>query len=151
MSSRRTQQDVGDINEQIRQQHEQLRDLAHSISQALGVRQLPPDEIVRQLSVLRDGLESHFRNEETAGFLEQIAEHAPRLAGRTARLCAEHLEILSETNNLLEQVMQGDGSEGWWCFIEAAFHDFRKRLMEHEREENELLQRAYSDDIGSKD
>jgi iron-sulfur cluster repair protein YtfE (RIC family) len=151
MSDQYTQQDVGDVNQAIRQEHEQLRALLGEIGQVLTTRHVPIDAVVRKLSLLRDQLELHFRHEESEGFFEQIADQAPRLAGRIAKLCVEHLAMLREIDVLLEQAMQGDSSEGWWRFTGAAFHDLSKRLMEHEREENELLQRTYTDDIGSKD
>ena len=151
MTDRSTQQDVVEVNEAIRREHAELRALLGQMSEILSARQVPLEEVVRKLSSLRDQLDSHFRHEESEGFFEQIADHAPRLAGRIKGLCSEHVNMLDDLDELLEQVMQGDGSDGWWQFIAAAFHDLSKRLMEHERVENELLQRAYTDDIGSKD
>jgi iron-sulfur cluster repair protein YtfE (RIC family) len=151
MSDRHTQPDVGDINEAIRHEHEQLRELLGAIGQTLTIREVPFDAVVRKFSLLRDQLESHFHHEEADGFFEQIADHAPRLAGRVSKLCAAHVEMLGEIDGLTEQAMQGDGSDGWWCFLEASFQDFAKRLMAHEREENALLHQAYCDDIGNKD
>jgi len=151
MSSRYTQQDVADVNEAICNEHKQLRALLSEMGQILATRQVPLDTVVRKLSLLRDQLESHFRHEESEGFFDQISDHAPRLAGRITHLCVEHIDMLGELDSLLGQAMQGDGSEGWWCYMGASFQDLSRRLLEHEREENELLQRAYTDDIGSKD
>ncbi len=151
MTYRFTQQEAVDINEAIRKEHDELRALLGEIGQILSARQVPLEEVLRKLSLLRNQLETHFQHEEAEGFFEQIADHAPRLAGRINNLCTEHVSMLEEIDGLMEQAMQGDGSDGWWQFIAAAFHDLSKRLMEHERVENELLQRAYTDDIGSKD
>ncbi len=151
MSHRYTQQEASDINEAIRKEHDELRTMLGEVGQILAARQVSIEDVVRKLSSLRDQLETHFRHEEAEGFFEQIADQAPRLARRVNNLCTEHVEMLAEIDGLMEQAMQGDGSEGWWRYIGAEFHGLSKRLMEHEREENELLQRAYTDDIGSKD
>lgn len=151
MADRHAQQNTGDINDAIRREHEQLRALLGAIGQILTTRQVPHNVLVRRLWLLRDQLESHFRREQSDGFFDQITDHAPHLAGRVAKLCAAHVEMLGELGGLVEQAMQGDSTDGWWCFLEAAFQDFGKRLMSHEREENALLQQAYTDDIGNKD
>lgn len=140
-----------DINERIRQEHERLRNLLGSIARGLLARQGTVEDVVQQFSLLRDELQAHFEEEEHQGFFDQITDQAPRFARQTTKLCDEHIQMLNEVTGLIGQAEVGDGSNGWWSAMESAFHDLSKELMQHEHEENELLQVAYSDDIGSKD
>jgi len=93
----------------------------------------------------------HFDQEETSGFFKEIVERAPRLSDRADALIQEHAELRETIRQLVEQARKNRKSSNWWDETEDAFHDFSKRLMRHESEENSLLQEAYGVDIGSQD
>jgi hypothetical protein len=59
--------------------------------------------------------------------------------------------MLHTASELARFASAGSGSESWWRELNSRFHVFSKELMHHEGEENQLLQEAYQDDIGSKD
>ncbi len=96
-------------------------------------------------------IETHFGEEETAGFFDDIVAQAPRLSQQTEHVCDEHGCLLETVRKLANQANDGDGSTDWWQRLESAFREFSKRLMQHESKENDLLFQAYYDDIGSPD
>jgi iron-sulfur cluster repair protein YtfE (RIC family) len=140
-----------EINERIRQEHDRLRDLLGLISREMSARKGTAAEIARQLRSLRDQLNAHFVEEEDHGFFEQITSQAPRFSRETSKLCDEHVDMLNKTDKLISDAEEGDGSDNWWSGLVSAFHDLSRELMQHEHEENELLQQVYFDDIGEKD
>lgn len=137
--------------EQVEQQHEEIRQSISDIHRVLRAGEASPPQLASQLSAFCVVLEDHFRTEEAGGFFDQITDQAPRLSSRADKLCHEHQQMLDSAKSLVKQAIDGDGSEGWRDKMGAAFHDFGRSLMHHESEENELLQQAYTDDIGDKD
>jgi iron-sulfur cluster repair protein YtfE (RIC family) len=140
-----------DINERIRREHDRLRDLLGTISREMTAHKGTAAKLAQQLQSLRDQLHTHFVEEEDHGFFEQINDLAPRFTRETDQLCAEHVEMLGKVDKLVNQAEQGDGPDSWWTALVTAFHELSRELMQHEHEENDLLQKAYDDDIGEKD
>jgi len=140
-----------EVQERIRKEHEHLRELLGQISREMASHRGTPAKLARQFHSLRDQLHAHFVEEEDHGFFEQITDQAPRFGAQTQKLCDQHVEMLEKVDSLINQAELGDGIEPWWEGLVAAFHDLSRELMQHEHEENELLQKAYSVDIGEKD
>jgi iron-sulfur cluster repair protein YtfE (RIC family) len=140
-----------EVQERIRKEHERLRELLGQISRELASHRGTPARVTRQLRTLRDELDTHFAEEEDHGFFEQITEQAPRFSGQTQKLSDQHVDMLSKLAVLIDDSEHGDGSDAWWDGLVAEFHALSRELMQHEHEENELLQKAYSVDIGTKD
>jgi iron-sulfur cluster repair protein YtfE (RIC family) len=140
-----------EVQERIRKEHDRLRDLLGLISREMASHRGTPGKLARQLHSLRDQLRTHFVEEEEHGFFEQIADQAPRFIAATEKLTQEHVDMLEKVDLLIGKAEGGDGSDSWWDGLMTAFHDLSRELMQHEHEENELLQKAYSVDIGEKD
>ena len=140
-----------DINHRIRHEHEHLRDVLGVVNRILAAHRSSAEDVVDQLSALREELEMHFHTEEAEGFFEELTEMAPRLMRHTTKLCQDHVRMLNEMGELVFQASHGDGSADWWSLMEQTFRDFSKALMQHEHRENELLQEAFGDDLGSHD
>jgi len=140
-----------EIHKRIREEHDRLRNLLGQISREMSARKGTAADLAQQFQSLRDQLHEHFVEEEDHGFFEQITSQAPRFVSQTQKLCDEHVEMLEKVDQLISRAGQGDGSDEWWSGLVGAFHELSRELMQHEHEENDLLQQAYSDDIGEKD
>ncbi len=140
-----------DSLEQIRREHEELRQLLGNVRQTLAKRLATVVNVADQIGKLCEEVETHFTQEEIDGFFDQVVEHAPRLSHDTDQLRTEHVRLREVIRDLSHCASEGDGSADWWERIEAQFHEFSKQLMRHETKENELLQSAYTDDIGLAD
>jgi hypothetical protein len=135
--------------EQVMLEHNALREKIKKIHSVLA-GSIPDQEEIE--SLLRDfmlALIVHFTNEELdEGFFAEISAHAPRLAGRAGQLCVEHEALLREVDELCRFAAAGSPSMPWWRELNSRCHELTKRLMQHEHEENQLLQEAHQTDIG---
>ena len=137
--------------EQIRREHEELRQLLGSVRRTLADRLETVASVVEKLSDLCEHVETHFAEEETGGFFDQVLEKEPRFGNRTQALQNEHVQLLAAVRKLAETSLAEGDSDDWWRRVEGEFHEFSKDLMRHESKENELLQDTLSVDIGAED
>jgi acyl-CoA reductase-like NAD-dependent aldehyde dehydrogenase len=87
--------------------------------------------------------------EEVGGIFDQIELDAPHLSREVRQLRADHRELLEEANELADaSVRPWDESSAHQ--LANLLQRFRDRMQRHESEENCLVQRAYSDDVGTK-
>lgn len=148
------------VEERIRQEHEELRELLGKVHRTLARRPHSPTDVLKMLQSLYCQLQLHFDEEEVGGLFVEICSLAPRLSERAEALRVEHAWL---NNRLLELIQCADSGCASDCAnsdsncdderltLEAKFHEFSKELMQHERKENELLMEAYGDDIGASD
>jgi uncharacterized protein (UPF0335 family) len=92
---------------------------------------------------LRARFFEHLDGEEANRILEQAATVAPRFAGRVDRLLGEHDDLRAR----MRALVAGADGEGW-TGLHARFVEFRRVLRAHERAENDVVQRAYLEDLG---
>ena len=137
--------------EEMLEEHEELRELLGEIHRMLAKRLEAVASVSEMLASFGEHVETHFAEEETAGFFDDVVDRAPRLSDRIDALRTEHQQLLATVRRLNEIAGDGDGSADWWQRLEAAFHKFSNELMHHEHTENEILLEAYTDDIGTAD
>lgn len=139
------------IFEQILDEHKSLREKLKQIHSVLGGTEITTEQMGTLLGELQSELSTHFCNEDKGGFFDEIAARAPHLTDQARKLCVEHQAMLTEVAELCRIASEGAPAKTWWQELGTRFHEFRRRLMLHEGEENRLLQQAYQDDIGNKD
>jgi iron-sulfur cluster repair protein YtfE (RIC family) len=137
--------------ERIMQEHEALRNKVHKIHSVLAKPEPTRNEIEALLSEFQNALRVHFSEEETEGFFDEVTAQAPRLTTEAGKLCIEHRQLLREAEELCRFAAAGSPSMPWWRELRSRCHEFSKRLMHHESEENGLLQEAHQSDIGTND
>jgi hypothetical protein len=129
-----------------------LQQKLRKIHCVLASRDIAADEISNLLTEFEGALRLYFESEaESEGFFEQVTAHAPQLINRADRLCIEHDDLLHQATELCRFAAAGSPSLAWWRELRCRCHEFSKQLMHHETGEHELLQKAYQDDIGTKD
>ena len=136
-------------SDRIVSQHTMLREMIVQFQTTLDSRPERRDVAVHQISALLKKLEAHFHEEEEEGFFDQITACAPRFATETDRLMQEHQVLLKQMRCLTALAETCEGSDLWWDRLKNDFHEFRVTIMHHESAENQLLQRAFNEDIGS--
>ena len=99
---------------------------------------------------LAQAVRNHFEMEEVDGIYEQVQRDAPHLASEVHKLEADHQVLLEEIAELAD-MGQGLVDDAWVRQVSHLFRRFRDRMAHHEAEENKVVQRAYSDDVGTKD
>ncbi|MBC8353181.1 MAG: hemerythrin domain-containing protein [Planctomycetes bacterium] len=140
-----------ELFEDIRREHEELRELLGEIHRTLANRLAAVASVSAMLVSLGDHIKTHFEEEETTGLFDNIVDRAPRLSERIDALRTEHQQLLAVVRQLNEVARNGDGSVDWWQRLNTDFHKFSAELMHHETAENDILLEAYTDDIGASD
>jgi hypothetical protein len=116
----------------------------------------PPDRngcwlgcLIEKLPVLTETLRAHFEGEQRSTLYCEIPIRFPRYAERLTRLATEHDEIIELALVAHERAKTLHGAE---------VHDLRQfnarvqlliaRIRRHEAEENEIMMRAYWNELG---
>lgn len=104
-----------------------------------------------QLRGLREHLARHFAQEECGGHLEESIARMPRLSPAARAVVADHPRLLAELDALLERLAVRDIRGNAWGEAAGAFALFTEHLLDHERNENDVLQQGYNEDFGLPD
>jgi iron-sulfur cluster repair protein YtfE (RIC family) len=138
--------------EQVIHEHHALCEKVKQIHTVLAEPIPNKDEIESLLRDFMTALIFHFSNEEMEdGLFAEVSAHSPRLAGKVAKLGAEHRQLVTDVHQLCRFASAGSPSMPWWRELSSRCHGLTKRLMQHEHDENALLQEAHQADIGAYD
>lgn len=139
------------IFQQIDDEHHQMRELVGNLHRMLDQRS-DPAAAMQAMDAYVQYLHDHFQHEDDGGFFDGITNIAPRLSERANAVSHEHEQLLSSATVFRDTLRSTQSpSATWWDEFEQGFHRLAKALMQHERREQELLQEAFLDDIGTGD
>ena len=111
-----------------------------------------PKKVARAFAEFAEHVQAHFVHEEAAeGFFDSVVDQAPRLKARADVLIAEHATLSRELTGLLQHAKESVVSDESWSRLSEEFDLFWRSFCRHERSENDLVQEAFHDDIGSED
>jgi hypothetical protein len=99
------------------------------------------------MTALREHLGHHFAQEEAGGYLEEALLAAPRLATTADRLLAQHPLLLRKCCETVDKLRQAPADAALRRRMREEFLDLRRKLLEHERGENALMQEAFHVDL----
>jgi hypothetical protein len=140
-------------------EHHQLRDMVKALGEFLEDPCPEPDDeecgcwvgtLSEQLVKLHVKLCKHFREEEDAHLLDQLAEKFPRASNRLQKLRGEHQQILRDLRAIVAATMsyaEGDPSPQ----LSQWTKDVIAQLRRHEESETALMQKLYNEEIGTGD
>lgn len=137
--------------EKIREDHRTLKDLLGRIDQLLADRTRTIAEVGDLLAQLGDLLVKHFALEEEGGYFAELMLRAPQLVVRANELMAQHPKMCTRARDLVVQFQAGQNPDDWWQETRRRFDAFQDELLKHEKNEDGLLQEAYTQDIGAHD
>jgi len=137
--------------EKIEEEHAELREKLGQIARALEAAEVSREVLVALLNGLNDELLVHFSHEEHRGVFDQITAQAPRFTRQVDGLWSEHRDLLKAIGSVVDFAESGEMTRQWWKELGSRFRALSKQLMHHESEENQLLQRAFQEDIGAND
>jgi hemerythrin len=132
-------------------EHSRLRDMLRLLGEGIAEGQTSSERLAELLERARNQLESHFAHEETGGYFEGIREAAPHLSNRLTALEHEHAQFLSLIDQMRARALSHEAADVWRKDCDRLFREFRESFLAHEAEEHDLMQEAYSQDIGDKD
>ena len=141
-------------------QHLGLTRLLPSLAQLLSSVAAAPEQewpeqqerdAVTLLCNLERELGRHFALEEQEAPLEAAVRAAPHLDARAHGLPEEHGSLLARLTHVAALAREAGHSHRTWQQIEHEFRSFARALVDHERAENEIIWRAWSQDEGGGD
>lgn len=142
---------------EIKEDHHELRQLIHHTSAMLdrsGPVEIEYPRLVEMFTKLRDQLAMHFSLEEAYGYFEDAITVAPHLSRRTENLRGQHFDLFAELCRLVEsaeQLLYHEKPTRLLDHVSENYRGFLTRFREHEMLENDLIQEAFNDDIGTGD
>ena len=137
--------------EEILKQHRELKELLARIDQMLEKRAGSGAVVTGLLGLLGGHLAGHFAFEEAGEYFGEALQHAPHLIPQAKELLAEHAQICAIADAIAKEAASTPVTSGWWDSMAAKYKAFQQTLLQHEREEDELLLEVYGRDLGSHD
>jgi hemerythrin len=139
--------------EMVKEEHQELVGVMGKIRHSLTVEERDPEGLDALIIQLCDLVESHFKNEEAGGYLREAIDQAPRLSERAEQLHDQHRTLWEELQGLrtLVEHREAEASDQWWDQLRGAVEAFARNLLTHEAREDDLVQEAFTQDIGAKD
>lgn len=140
--------------EEIKEDNVRLKQILRAVARVLQENWLANGlaaEFGLLITALRYQLGVHFDLEEVYGYLDHAVETAPELAGLAESAQAEHWSLRAEINRIDEQaheLLSNGTLESAHLQLVPRLRSFCRRLDRHEHAENELIMRAYAEDVG---
>ncbi len=131
-----------------------LKELLAATSAAFSVETsstIRPRALAELMSRLRDQLATHFSLEEFFGYFDDAIDAAPRLSAEADVLRCQHEALyltITELADDAERLLYGPVPDDTVSGLAKRFQAFYEQLMAHEESENELITRAFYEDIG---
>ncbi len=138
-------------NSTIARQHIQIEALVDALSSRFEAEEMATRNLVSLINSLAAHLEMHFELEEENEYFSHVLNRAPHLSERVEQLLRQHETLKSEVDELVMMARRALAENGDATELAAQFSRFRKQLLNHERAEVNLLQEAYTCDLGGGD
>ena len=135
----------------IARQHVQIEALIDALTSRFDAEKRATRNLVSLLNSLAAHLEIHFELEEEDEYFGYILNRAPHLSEQVDRLLHQHEILRSKVDQLVEMARQALDQKGSVAELAARFAEFRALREQHERAEIDLLQEAFTCDIGAGD
>jgi hypothetical protein len=101
-----------------------------------------------RLGATRTHVTEHFRFEEDGGYLDAVRKGEPRLERAVQQLAEEHRQLARSLDALVEEARADPRPDD---AFRGRVRAWIEQLRKHEARENELIQDAFSLDIGAED
>lgn len=143
------------ISSKVLDEHNVLKEQINSISNNIE-SEIPDDkyeewrlEFIWQLRDFRNHCLKHFDFEELGGFMKEVLNDAPETKGLVKKLEQQHEVIIKELDGILNDLksLEQKDKEKFDAFRSDIKHLIIK-LKAHEKAENDLIQKVYSQEYG---
>lgn len=108
-------------------------------------------ELAMRVEGLRDLLAEHFAEEEKDGYLASALAIAPQYTRQAQELQAQHGHVLERLNDYINRLNESEPPFKSWQQACEEFEMVVADLRQHERSENEIVQSAFDNDVGTGD
>ena len=143
--------ETNDTFQEVRHEHERLNELLATVRQVFKEIHSAADRLPDYVAELQAELNDHFALEEAGGYFAEVCEARPRLVGEIKRLREQHEQFQDQLKEMSRLAAESSNPTTGWRAVERSFNDMARELLKHEAAENQLIQEAYSRDLGSND
>jgi hypothetical protein len=139
--------------ERMKCEHRELFGLMDHIRFRLSATEQDNQWLSSSIARLCDLVESHFLCEEQGGYLHEAIHAAPHLTDKAEHLHGQHQVLLEEVRSLRDFAVKGmEGTMDTWCqAFRSRFDAFVEKLHVHEAHEDDLVQQAFTQELGPGD
>jgi hypothetical protein len=139
----------GTVTEALSRAHaallEDLRQLEEAVRPAVGEGLA---ELRARLGATQAHILEHFRFEEQNGYMDAVRQREPRLERAVQELAEEHRRLAQSLDALIRKAR---AARGLGETVREAVRGWVDSVRRHEARENDLVQEAFSVDIGAED
>ena len=125
--------------------HANLRKLDESVRPASAARL---EEVRDELRLVRTHTSEHFRLEEQSEWMDAVRKRGANMERSVDHLLQEHRELLEALDTLIEVVQTARSVDD---VVREKVHKWIERVRRHETREDDLIQDAYTLDLGAAD
>jgi hypothetical protein len=149
MNGTRQEAYVAGFKAEHREMHGVLRNVekAWRACEAGGWKEGDRCQLCEAMTALREHLGHHFAQEEAGGYLEEALLAAPKLAPTADQLLAQHPMLLKNCCETVEKLRQAPADAAIRRRLRDEYLNLRRKLLEHERGENAVMQAAFHVDL----
>jgi len=105
----------------------------------------------RRVGVVLEHLKMHFAGDAEGSLFAEVSMSAPHLSGRLTTLAAEHSQILKAFQQVADGVKSVGDDDKAQARLALMTQAAIATLRRHEAEENEIIMRAFWEDLGAAD
>lgn len=106
--------------------------------------------VAEDLVRLHEELVVHFREEEASGFFEELELEFPEHARELEGLRGEHVDLLAAGRRIVSEFLElAESGAGSPIELVGNARQMLDRLLRHEQGETTLMQRSYTEDLGT--
>ncbi len=131
--------------------HEHLGQLIDQIRHLLEKHSAVAKETATAMETLRRHVASHFAMEEESPLFRDTGDQAAWFRQPVKQLLQQHRTLRDQAAQLAEWASRQQPLPEGWAEFAVRFSQFGQDLLDHEHSEIEIFQRAYNEDIGTKD
>lgn len=137
--------------QEIEEDHRHIRELFDRLDRRFSEVEKGTADLYALLDEACAQVQSHFDHEEQGGYFRDVVARAPNLLHRVEELKAQHADLLAAGQEVVGRAKSQGPSGDFWTRTRSELEAFIKQFFEHEGAENQLVQEAYSRDMGAAD
>jgi len=133
---------IGNEHEALTEFYEQILNTL----QEVPCQRLPACALLDQLA---EKLDKHFMHEEEGGYYSHVLEIAPWRAATVEELKRQHADLSRAVAQIARGARVAEESLQSWAVVRKDFDAFLRRCVEHEANEERVIQETYLLDVAA--
>ncbi len=121
------------------QEHSEIEQITRMLYHVLAEHREPRSRVLDLLTMLRERVVAHFKDEEPTGSVGAGTHGDAELTEKRKALCEDHTAITGRLTRIIQLAEEGTIQPEWWNELERQFHAVSFEITNHESREQALL------------